>query len=52
MSRESAAERQRKLELDKAKFLAKGGRIQPAEPMRRNPLREDRHNTFLFLGKR
>lgn len=33
-------------------FLARGGRISSAQPGRRNPINEDRHNTFLFLGRK
>lgn len=54
MSRDTAAERQRKLDEEKARFLAKGGRIEAvaAKACQRNPAGEDRHNNFLFLGKR
>ena len=31
-------------------FLARGGKISSAQPARRNPINEDRHNTFLFLS--
>lgn len=35
---------------DVQEFLARGGTISHAQPGRRNPINEDRHNTFLFLG--
>jgi hypothetical protein len=34
-----------------ADYLAKGGQVSQADPGRRNPTNEDRHNTFLFLGR-
>lgn len=54
MSRESAAERQRKLDQEKERFLARGGRIEVAATGagRLNPVNEDRHNNFLFLGRK
>ncbi len=54
MKKQTAAERQRRLAEETARFLARGGRIEVAATGagRLNPVNEDRHNNFLFLGRK
>lgn len=47
------ADKRRQVSAEVEEFLRRGGAVQTIAPgTRRNPLNEDRHNTFLFLGRK
>lgn len=46
-------ERRRTIAADTAAYLQRGGQIgQARSAVRRNPLNEDRHNSFLFVSRK
>lgn len=49
-NRSDPGARREQLARDTETFFAKGGQVKQADTGRRNPLNEDRHNSFLFLG--